>query len=91
MREPGSRYIDFVVPGLLGMSIMGSGIWGLGFSIVDPRRRKLLKRLVATPMSRAEYLASYVVSRLVVAGDRGRRARRLRRARVRRADARPAA
>jgi ABC-2 type transport system permease protein len=52
--EPGSRYIDFVVPGLLAMNLMGSGIWGLGFAIVDARRRKLLKRLVATPMSKAE-------------------------------------
>jgi ABC-2 type transport system permease protein len=66
VREVGSRYIDFVVPGLLGMSIMGGGIWGLGFSIVDQRRRKLLKRLVATPMSRAEFLASYLISRLVM-------------------------
>jgi ABC-2 type transport system permease protein len=66
VREVGSRYIDFVVPGLLGMSIMGGGIWGLGFSIVDQRRKKLLKRLVATPMSRAEFLASYMISRLVM-------------------------
>jgi ABC-type multidrug transport system permease subunit len=66
VRETGSRYIDFVVPGLLGMTIMGGGIWGLGFSIVDQRRKNLLKRLVATPMSRAEYLASYVISRLVM-------------------------
>jgi ABC-2 type transport system permease protein len=66
VREVGSRYIDFVVPGLLGMSIMGGGIWGLGFSIVDQRRKKLLKRLVATPMSRAQFLASYMISRLVM-------------------------
>ncbi|HEU4613374.1 MAG TPA: ABC transporter permease, partial [Kofleriaceae bacterium] len=51
VREAGSRYIDFVVPGLLGMTIMGGGIWGLGYSIVDQRRKNLLKRLVATPMS----------------------------------------
>lgn len=66
VREAGSRYIDFVVPGLLGMTIMGGGIWGLGFSIVDQRRKNLLKRLVATPMSRFEYLASYLISRLVL-------------------------
>jgi ABC-2 type transport system permease protein len=48
------------------MTIMGGGIWGLGFSIVDQRRRNLLKRLVATPMSRAEYLLSYLLSRLVM-------------------------
>ena len=66
VQERGSRYIDFVVPGLLGMTIMGGGIWGLGYSIVDQRLKNLLKRLVATPMSRAEYLASYVISRLVM-------------------------
>ncbi len=66
IRERGSRYIDFVVPGLLGMTIMGGGVWGLGYSIVDQRRKNLLKRLVATPMSRAEYLLSYVISRLVM-------------------------
>ena len=64
VRERGSRYIDFVIPGLLGMNIMGSSIWGLGYAIVDARRKKLLKRLVATPMSRVEYLLSYLVSRM---------------------------
>ncbi|HYC33259.1 MAG TPA: ABC transporter permease [Gemmatimonadales bacterium] len=64
--EPGSRYVDFVVPGLLGMNLMGSGIWGLGFAIVDARRKKLLKRLIATPMSRTQYLVSFVLSRLTL-------------------------
>jgi ABC-type multidrug transport system permease subunit len=63
--ELGSRYIDFVVPGILGMGLMGSGIWGIGFSIVDARRKRLLKRLMSTPMSRSEYLGSYVISRFV--------------------------
>jgi ABC-2 type transport system permease protein len=62
--ERGSRYIDFVIPGLLGMNLMGSGIWGIGFAIVDARKKKLLKRLIATPMSRAEYLASFLFFRL---------------------------
>lgn len=66
IRERGARYIDFLVPGLLGMSLMSSGIWGIGFSIVDARRRRLLKRLVATPMSRGAYLASFVCSRFMV-------------------------
>jgi ABC-type multidrug transport system permease subunit len=66
VRERGSRYIDFVIPGLLGMNVMGSSIWGLGFTIVDARRKKLLKRLVATPMSRVEYLLAYLISRLVL-------------------------
>jgi ABC-2 type transport system permease protein len=64
MREPGSRYIDFLIPGLLGMNLMGSAIWGLGFAIVDARRKKLMKRLIATPMPRAYYLLSFVLSRL---------------------------
>jgi len=63
--EPGSRYIDFLIPGLLGMNLMGSSIWGLGFAIVTARSKKLLKRLMATPMSRAQYLASFLASRLV--------------------------
>ncbi len=63
VREKGSRYIDFVVPGLLGMNIMGGGIWGLGFAIVEARRRNLLKRLVSTPMPRSHYLASFLFSR----------------------------
>ncbi|MGH7579396.1 MAG: ABC transporter permease [Gemmatimonadales bacterium] len=66
VREPGSRYVDFVVPGLLGMNLMGSGIWGLGFTIVDARRKKLLKRMIATPMSRTQFLASFVLSRLTL-------------------------
>lgn len=62
----GSRYIDFLVPGLLGMNLLGSGVWGLGFALVDLRRKRLLKRLVATPMSRAQFFTSFLVSRLVV-------------------------
>lgn len=64
VRETGARYVDFVVPGLLGMNLMGSGMWGIGFAVVDARRKHLLKRLVATPMSRSQYLASFVLSRL---------------------------
>lgn len=62
--EPGSRYVDFVLPGLLAMNLMGSGIWGIGFAIVDARRKKLLKRFVATPMRRTHYLASFLMMRL---------------------------
>jgi ABC-2 type transport system permease protein len=66
VREAGSRYIDFLVPGLVGLGIMSNTLWGLGFSIVDARRRKLTKRLIATPMSRAYYLLSYLVWRMLV-------------------------
>jgi ABC-type multidrug transport system permease subunit len=62
---PGSRYIDWVVPGLLGMNIMGTGMWGVAFSVVQARVRKLLKRLMATPMRRSHYLLSHMLSRLL--------------------------
>jgi len=65
MLEPGSRYIDFLVPGLLGMSLMGGGLWGVGFAIVDMRIRRLLKRFVATPMRRSDFLLGIMISRLV--------------------------
>ncbi|MFN0056302.1 MAG: ABC transporter permease, partial [Planctomycetales bacterium] len=63
--EPGGRYIDFLVPGLLGMSLMGGGLWGVGFVTVDLRIRKLLKRFLATPMRRGDFLAGIMISRLV--------------------------
>jgi ABC-2 type transport system permease protein len=66
VREPGSRYVDFLVPGLVGLGLMSNAVWGIGFSIVDSRRRKLTKRLVATPMSRTQYLASYLLWRMLI-------------------------
>jgi ABC-2 type transport system permease protein len=66
VHEAGARYIDFVIPGLLGMNLMSSAIWGLGFSIVEARQKKLLKRLVASPMPRWQYLASFLLSRLLL-------------------------
>jgi len=63
--EPGARYIDFLIPGLIGMNLMGSGLWGLGFAVVQARTRKLLKRFAATPMRRSHYLLSFMLSRLV--------------------------
>ena len=63
--EPGARYIDFLIPGLIGLNLMGSGMWGLGFAIVQARNRKLLKRLAATPMRRSHFLFSFMLSRLV--------------------------
>lgn len=66
VHEKGARYIDFVVPGLLGMNLMGTAMWGIGFSIVDARQKKLLKRMVASPMPRWQFLASYLLSRLLL-------------------------
>lgn len=65
MNEKGSRYIDFLVPGLLGMNLMGTGMWGIGFSIVTARSRGLLKRLVATPMRRRDYLLGQIMGRMI--------------------------
>jgi ABC-2 type transport system permease protein len=64
--EPGSRYIDFLIPGLLGMNLMNSGMWGIGFALVEMRQRKLLKRFVATPMRRTDFLLALTSSRLVL-------------------------
>jgi ABC-type multidrug transport system permease subunit len=60
----GQRYIDWLIPGLVGMNIMGGGIWGVGFVIVDMRMRKLLRRLLATPMRRDHFLLGILTSRL---------------------------
>jgi len=66
VHETGARYIDFVVPGLLGMNLMGSAMWGLVFAIVEGRQKKLLKRLVASPMPKWQYLASFLLSRICI-------------------------
>src|SRR5579863_10229475 len=64
--EPGSRYIDFLIPGLLGMNLMNSGMWGIGFALVDMRQRKLLKRFVGTPMRRGDFLLAVMTSRILL-------------------------
>lgn len=61
--EPGSRYIDFLVPGLLGFGLMSSGLWGVGYLLVEMRTRKLIKRLRATPMRKPHFLMSFVLMR----------------------------
>lgn len=65
MTERGSRYIDFLIPGLLGLSLMGGGMWGVGFVTVDMRIRMLLKRLLATPMRKRDFLLGLMLSRLL--------------------------
>jgi ABC transporter DrrB family efflux protein len=62
---PGGRYIDFLIPGLMGLSLMGGGLWGVGFVAVEMRVRKLLKRFLATPMRRWQFLLSIMVSRML--------------------------
>jgi ABC transporter DrrB family efflux protein len=64
LTRPGSRYIDFLVPGLMGLSLLGGGLWGVGFATVEMRMRKLLKRFLATPMRRGEFLLAMMLSRM---------------------------
>jgi ABC-2 type transport system permease protein len=63
--EPGARYVDFLVPGLLGMNLMGTGMWGIGFSLVVARNGNLLKRLIAAPARRSQLLGAQIISRLL--------------------------
>jgi ABC-2 type transport system permease protein len=65
LEEKGARYIDFLIPGLLGMNLMGGGLFGVGFVIVDMRVRKLLKRFIATPMRRSDFMLAIMISRLL--------------------------
>jgi ABC-2 type transport system permease protein len=64
-RQPGTRYIDWVIPGLIGLNLMSTGMWGIGFHVVDWRQKKQLKRLVATPMRRRDFLLAQILARLV--------------------------
>ncbi len=61
--EPGARYIDFLVPGLVGLTLMSGSMWGIGYLIVEMRTKKLVKRMLATPMRRGDFLASFVAMR----------------------------
>jgi ABC-type multidrug transport system permease subunit len=63
---PGSRYIDFLIPGLIGLNLLGAGMWGVGFNVVRMRDRKMLRRLVVTPMRKVEFLFAFMLSRLLL-------------------------
>jgi ABC-type multidrug transport system permease subunit len=63
-RRPGGRYIDWVIPGLIGLNLMQTGMWGLGFGLVQMRQKKQLKRLVSTPMLRRDFLLAQMLARL---------------------------
>ena len=64
-REPGGRYVDFLVPGLIGMNLMSAGMWGVGYALVDMRIKKLLKRLLATPMRAADFMVALMATRVL--------------------------
>jgi ABC-2 type transport system permease protein len=63
--EPGARYIDFLIPGLVGLTLMSSSMWGIGYLIVEMRTKKLVKRMLATPMRRSDFLMSFVLMRAI--------------------------
>ncbi|MBW3569776.1 MAG: ABC transporter permease [Gemmatimonadetes bacterium] len=63
-RRPGGRYIDWVLPGLIGMNLMSTGMWGIGFGLVQMRQKKQLKRMSSTPMRRRDFLAAQILARL---------------------------
>ena len=65
VNDLGSRYIDFLIPGLLGMNLMGGGLWGVGFVLANMRVGKLLKRFMATPMRRSDFMLSVMLSRML--------------------------
>ena len=64
--RPGSRYIDFLIPGLIGLNLLGAGMWGIGFNLVLLRIQNLLRRLFATPMRPREFLLGYMLGRFVL-------------------------
>lgn len=64
--RPGARYIDFLIPGLIGLNLLGAGMWGVGFNLVQMRTQQLLRRLAVAPMRRAEFLLGYLFGRFVL-------------------------
>jgi ABC-2 type transport system permease protein len=63
-RRPGGRYIDWVLPGLIGMNLMSTGMWGMGFGLVQMRQKKQLKRMASTPMRRSDFMLAQILARL---------------------------
>jgi ABC-type multidrug transport system permease subunit len=65
---PGSRYVDWLIPGIVALGIMNNSMWSIGFMTVQMRLRKLLKRLAASPMQKWEFLLAQVLARLLFLG-----------------------
>lgn len=68
LQTKGTRYIDFLIPGLVALGIMNSCLWGIGWSLIETRMKKLLRRMVATPMKKSVFLASHIVTRIILGG-----------------------
>ncbi len=65
---PGSRYVDWLIPGIVALGIMSNSMWSIGFMTVQMRLRKLLKRLAASPMKKREFLLAQLLARLLFLG-----------------------
>jgi ABC-2 type transport system permease protein len=66
LETKGTRYIDFLIPGLIALGIMNSCIWGIGWNLIETRMKKLLRRMVATPMKKSVFLTSQVITRIIL-------------------------
>jgi ABC-2 type transport system permease protein len=62
----GTRYIDFLVPGLITMGVMMSSMWGISYGLIEKRSKKLLRRLVATPMKKSHFLIALITVRVIM-------------------------
>ncbi len=62
----GTRYIDFLIPGLLAMGIMMACSWGISYTIIERRSKKLLRRMVATPMKKSNFLLALITARVAM-------------------------
>jgi ABC-2 type transport system permease protein len=68
VKVPGSRYVDWLIPGIVALGIMNNSMWSIGFMTVQMRLRKLLKRLAASPMQKWEFLLAQLLARLLFLG-----------------------
>ncbi|HRP69565.1 MAG TPA: ABC transporter permease, partial [Turneriella sp.] len=62
----GNRYIDFLLPGLMALGIMNSCLWGIGYVLIEYRMKKLMRRMIATPVKRSAILLSFFSSRIII-------------------------
>jgi ABC-2 type transport system permease protein len=67
LTQKGNRYIDFLIPGLLALGAMNSLLWGISYALIEMRSKKLMRRMVATPMKKSEFLISFFIARLLIA------------------------
>jgi ABC-2 type transport system permease protein len=66
LQSTGTRYIDFLIPGMIALGIMNSCIWGIGWTLVENRMKKLLRRMVATPLKKTAFFTSHMITRIVL-------------------------